>query len=42
MDKHVSTPYEPPKVVVLGSVAELTQSLASGANLDLADFTPSV
>ncbi len=42
MEKRTTEEYEPPRVVVLGSVAELTLSLASGANLDLTDFTPSL
>ena len=33
--------YEPPAVIVLGTVADMTESVASGPNFDLSDFAPS-
>ena len=42
MDTKQSRPYEPPRVIDLGSVAELTQALQSGSNIDFADFLMSV
>ncbi len=35
-------PYSQPKLIVLGTVADLTKSLATGPNIDLTEFSPSL
>jgi hypothetical protein len=40
--KKSAAEYEAPKLVVLGTVAELTLLDASGPNPDLAGFSPSI
>ncbi|HEV2814089.1 MAG TPA: lasso RiPP family leader peptide-containing protein [Solirubrobacteraceae bacterium] len=34
--------YEPPKLIVLGSVADLTKALSEGSNIDFEDFLQSL
>ena len=42
MDENKDQPYEPPKLVSLGTVEELTLLDASGPNPDFAGFSPSL
>ncbi len=35
-------PYSPPKLIVLGTVADLTKAISGGPNFDLSDFSPSL
>ena len=42
MEKEIQKDYEPPAVIVLGTVADLTQATAGGPNFDLVDFSPTI
>ncbi|HEX2085251.1 MAG TPA: lasso RiPP family leader peptide-containing protein [Solirubrobacteraceae bacterium] len=41
MDK-TKAPYAAPKLVMLGTVADLTRAQSGGPNFDLVDFSPSI